>query len=302
MKRSDYAMLCDHAYRVDCLEDAWLDGLARAAMRACGDLALGVVACTFRPSALTERRVLHKIAVVGGPASWGEHLKRELEALTPRHRAALFPRAPLSCRASELLTFFGLTDYASVDLLPTDNEDAWVVSGQTEPGHGALMVLPIRPGREAEFDADSWQRFSVHLAEAARLRGLVHAYASWRHHALKVSSLHRQLSAAPQSDETAALWRGLLEGRYTIMERHDGLEHVHLVLHLTPPDPQPPRQLTEREREVVTYAALGHDNATIAFELGITAPTVATHLSSALQRLNVANRSQLIVLYHQLAS
>jgi DNA-binding NarL/FixJ family response regulator len=52
--------------------------------------------------------------------------------------------------------------------------------------------------------------------------------------------------------------------------------------------------LTQREREIVWYASLGHSNKLIGYELGLPASTVATHLTRVSQKLGVASRIDLI--------
>jgi DNA-binding NarL/FixJ family response regulator len=54
-------------------------------------------------------------------------------------------------------------------------------------------------------------------------------------------------------------------------------------------------ELTLREREVLDELAQGHGNQTIARHLGISAKTVANHLSTIFDKLQVADRSEAIV-------
>lgn len=51
--------------------------------------------------------------------------------------------------------------------------------------------------------------------------------------------------------------------------------------------------LTRLERRVVYYAALGHTNKWIAYELGITASSVAGHLGRAVRKLGLRCRVEL---------
>jgi DNA-binding NarL/FixJ family response regulator len=55
-------------------------------------------------------------------------------------------------------------------------------------------------------------------------------------------------------------------------------------------------QLTDREREVLARISDGHDNATIARELGLSVKTVRNHASNIFAKLQVAHRAQAIVL------
>jgi DNA-binding NarL/FixJ family response regulator len=56
-----------------------------------------------------------------------------------------------------------------------------------------------------------------------------------------------------------------------------------------------PSNLTKREREIYDLAVLGHTNAEVARQLGVSVNTVKVHLSNVLHKLNVKNRAELIV-------
>jgi DNA-binding NarL/FixJ family response regulator len=68
------------------------------------------------------------------------------------------------------------------------------------------------------------------------------------------------------------------------------------------PHPAPPREiayLTERELEVFRLIARGLSNAEIGKELYIEDTTVKTHITHILQKLNLRDRVQAIVLAHE---
>ncbi len=68
------------------------------------------------------------------------------------------------------------------------------------------------------------------------------------------------------------------------------------------PRPAPPKeldQLSEREREVFRLMARGMSNGEIAGELYISETTVKTHVTHILQKLNLRDRVQAVVLAYQ---
>jgi DNA-binding NarL/FixJ family response regulator len=71
------------------------------------------------------------------------------------------------------------------------------------------------------------------------------------------------------------------------------------------PRPAPPKELddlSEREREVVCLIARGLSNGEIAQEPYISETTVKTHITHILQKLNLRDRVQAVVLAYQTGS
>lgn len=60
--------------------------------------------------------------------------------------------------------------------------------------------------------------------------------------------------------------------------------------------PASTRPLTRREREILEHAALGMSNRQIGEQLSIAEQTVKNHLSSAMKKLSLHDRTQAVVL------
>ena len=63
---------------------------------------------------------------------------------------------------------------------------------------------------------------------------------------------------------------------------------------VTPPRKPTQRELTPREREMVTMIAMGQGSMEIAAELGISIETVRTHVRNAMGKLGVHTRAELV--------
>lgn len=90
--------------------------------------------------------------------------------------------------------------------------------------------------------------------------------------------------------------RAVMAGQYvlegTVLERATGLEARDPV-----PDERAFATLTARELEVVRLVADGFGNAEIAERLYLSEGTVRNHISAALAKLGVQNRTQLAIYY-----
>ncbi|APA98218.1 response regulator transcription factor [Nocardia seriolae] len=74
-----------------------------------------------------------------------------------------------------------------------------------------------------------------------------------------------------------------------------------LAPHRMPLDvpPEPPVDLTDRERDVLRLMAQGRNNSEIAGELFIGVSTVKTHINSLFAKLGVRDRGQAIAYAHR---
>jgi DNA-binding CsgD family transcriptional regulator len=98
--------------------------------------------------------------------------------------------------------------------------------------------------------------------------------------------------AAPE--EAADLWTGLVDGRWTLVDRCEADGKRIVLARRNEPRVEDPRSLTDRERCVLAHAALGHSSKYVAYLLGLAPTTVATHLGAARRKLGLHTRRELL--------
>jgi DNA-binding CsgD family transcriptional regulator len=206
--------------------------------------------------------------------------------------------------------------------------DGLGINGGDPSGRGCAIGVSLRERAQASPETvATWERIGAHLAAGLRLRRAVrridgsdidpiddaeavldpdgrlrHAIgpaktvesrAVLRHAAVALDRARGKLRRRdPQ--EAIDTWRALVDGRWTVFDHfdHDGRRFV--VARRNDPDVRDEDALTLRERQIVGYAAMGHGNKLIAYELGLSPSTIATHLSSAAQKLGARSRVELI--------
>ena len=99
------------------------------------------------------------------------------------------------------------------------------------------------------------------------------------------------------ASEGSKAWKGLVDARWTLVEQFESDGKRYIVARENAPSPPGLSALTLRERQVIGYAALGHDNKAIAYELGIAHSTVKVLMARGASRLGVRSRTELISAY-----
>lgn len=102
---------------------------------------------------------------------------------------------------------------------------------------------------------------------------------------------------AVDSEEALQLWKGLVVGEWSLVDRYETDGRRFVLARRNRPDVPDVKALRRREREVLAYAVRGHSNKYIAYLLGISTTTVAAHLASARARLGARSRRELIQMF-----
>ncbi len=95
-------------------------------------------------------------------------------------------------------------------------------------------------------------------------------------------------------DEALEIWKALVRGRWSIVDWFDTDGRRFVLAIPNPPEVTDPRGLSKRESQVVTAAAMGHSNKMIAYRLGLSTSRVSTVLRSAMRKMGVRTRAQLV--------
>jgi DNA-binding NarL/FixJ family response regulator len=191
-----------------------------------------------------------------------------------------------------------------------DGDGGWVT-------FAAMSDAPVRTfPRQRQI----WHCLCAHLATAWRLRtrlgttrsaidAVIHSDGRIvSAHAEAATSTERErLSHAAQAidrargrlrhrDPAAAieLWKGLVSGRWSLVERSGASGARILVAHQNDPRAPDPRGLSPRERAIVELVLTGASNKQVAYTLGLAPTTIASHLQRALKKLNLTSRIELV--------
>ena len=232
--------------------------------------------------------------------------------------------APL-CTGSQLV---GLTDAqartlsAYVDFLhPLGIRDGMCLTAVDPEGRFFLFAAPMaNTARPSKAEVTTWSQVATHIAAGARLRegiarqpeGLPDAVVSpsgaiehaegpaknptaREHLRASARSIDRARTKARGRDaEALELWRGLVAGKWSLVDRFDSDGRRFLVARKNDPHVSDPRALTMRERQVLAYAAMGHPLKLIAYALGLSISTVAQHRERAMAKLGLKSQADLV--------
>ncbi len=326
--RSDLVGVIEAAYRLEGDDGTWLARIVDRAARAGLDQGLGTCGMFYELDG--ERVHVHSPVARDTPPGGIEAL-RALEVEAPSELVAHFIKeatAAVSGRATcstmsgrlrmgrrvqelevhqRFLAPLGIVDFLSV--------------AATDPnGRGCLVGAPLsRVSGVRRGEASAWSRVAAHMAAGMRLRRGKHPTTEDADAVLSVTGklehavdpppamiealenaakgMQRARGSARRTDPPAALeaWKALVSGQWSLLDHfdHDGKRYIVAVRN-EPGLPEHASDLSPREAQVVAYAAQGHGNKLIAYELGIAPSTVAMHLSTAALKLGARSRVELI--------
>ncbi|HJK99710.1 MAG TPA: LuxR C-terminal-related transcriptional regulator [Polyangiaceae bacterium LLY-WYZ-14_1] len=181
------------------------------------------------------------------------------------------------------------TDWAPEPLFPAVMSLAARYPGSINAFYGGLNVASMtqRFAEVGTLPAD----FGAAIEETYRPFGIRDFYACCATNL----AMDRARTRAGRADaeRAVAAWRALVEGRWSLLDHFDSDGRRYLVARENEPATRTIRTLTPRERQVALYAAHGHSNKLIGYELGLSEGTVKAHLARAMGKLGFESRSRL---------
>jgi DNA-binding CsgD family transcriptional regulator len=321
----DLIGVVEAVYDLELDDREWLSALVRAAAPHL-DAGRGVLGFYFDASDPMRVRMWH-------PADVGETtlpmkmrlardvaVGRDAEAI----RRIACGRTTVGSLSTELARY-GLTERARPWVVLSGHGDYLGIRACDAHMRGvSLAVCHPAPFVAPSATVQRWSKLAAHIAAAYRLRRSLRVAnldpliddgdAVWGpdgrcHHAedgasgedaraelrRAVIDIDRARSRGGRSDaeEALSLWRGLVDGTWSLVERFESDGRRYLIARRNEPGVLDPRALTLREKQVVSFAALGHSNKLIAYELGVQKSVVTLHLTAAMQKLGVRDRLSL---------
>lgn len=329
--KSNVIDLIEFVYDLDVEKDQWVSSLLEVGLPLF-DHGHGVVATTYvrpveggvpfptkfyqssGPPDLTERMLM------------GSTLANE-EALREVNRSGVV--TTLSETANRLAD--AVEPFEAFKPYLADTKDLLALTAVDPNGIGISLCAPLPEvtklnGREREL----WQMIGAHLVSGFRLRrGLDEAHEALiedgslprnaeavldpktfevtdavgraregagdflRESAIRIDRARGRLRKE-DPEEALEIWKGLVEGRWSMVDWFDNDGRRYVLAHPNPPRLNDPRGLTERETQVCTYASLGESNKLISYRLGISQSKVSTTIRSVMRKLGVQTRAQLV--------
>jgi len=313
--------LVEAAYRVDLPHDEWSRGLAVAAERQI-DYELGTIVMPYRIDegskvALTS---YYNTSAIGELSTI---LREMLPQLPPDYVRQTFARNPSALarttgsRELQAQTAGFFKQFFS----PHGIHDIFIINALDPTGHGVYIGgLLGAPGSLSRRRKSMWSRVAAHVAAGYRLRralpanddeseAIVTPGGRIEHASDLAKSAHarellrdaaiamdRARTRRQRADDEAAteMWRALIAGRWSLVDRVERDGKRLFIARKNDPALAPHHALTERERQVLGYAVLGHSNKLIGYELGLSPSTIAEYLSTAATKLGLRSRAALI--------
>jgi DNA-binding CsgD family transcriptional regulator len=330
MIKLDPLGLIEVAYRFDNPPEHWLRDVATATYEQVGS-GLGMVAFPYCVTPETRVKV-GQVFTLGVPDTFGEQMRVAVEQLPPSYVSKTFLRCECTTQSEfpdeEVRAYNAPIREAMAASFGW--RDVFMLGGMDPSGHGIYIGTWL--GKETRLPARTratWSRVAVHLATAHRLHRNLRAKLSpeaadavldpdghvdhatggaeqraardaLRDAVKRVEDARGQLRHRDPDKATEA-WKGLVDARWSLVDHFSAGGRRYVLARRNDVALNGGESLTDRERQALGYAALGHNNKLIAYEMGVSPSTVGVLLHRAAHKLNASNREEMIARFIRLS-
>ena len=320
--------ILEMSYRIDLPMTEWLRRLGESVLNLIGG-GDGLVAFGFDAARDDAPVGLDPLCLLGdAPPKLLDGSRAFHQKMSGSTYRLLFPdrrRQSISCPVTHHLKTLGLQPGAFpplVDLLSRLGvSELWSLWAVVDGIEGLGFVQPMPSSRrDSPWPREWWEELGAHFAAGYRARRALEGASpldaadgvfrpdgtpvrvkephrehldTWRR---ILRAVDRARAAEFRNADGAILdiWRGIIDGRWSLFDEvdTDGKRYMILVETGAPPAGRRGR-LSPRELQVCLRAARGLTNKEIAFDLGLSLSSVATHLRRGLSKLGITGRSEL---------
>ncbi len=317
----DALRLVEAGYRWTAAEHDWLRGIADAAR----PFAVGSGVAAFTVS-LGERVEIESFVALHAPADFEARVRAFTAALGLETARKMYAPTELVGNAFYRLRRLARARRQTIASLTHGTAvPAWALIGGDPRTRAICVVFPAETLEPDQAFPRTRQLglAAAHLGAALRLRAraasradegdepesmltpagrVLHATGEAGHAAHReslVEAVVRRERARGQlrttdPEEAARLWAVLVAGRWSIIDSVDRDGKRVVLARRNPVRGPDVLALDADERDVVWLATLGHSRKYIAYELGLATATVTKRLRSALTKLRIADRRELL--------
>jgi hypothetical protein len=314
VKASQAVSLIEAAYGLDGATEQWLQKIAASASSAMGS-AQGAMAFQYDASDGNWIKL-----GTGALHETSPEFARDFfnQADMPKDSARALTQLFMSMRFASLRTVLNRIQAAGF-IATLDRHgvhDMVGVNGLDPSGRGCMLVIVVQKMPSSSRAEHLWQRLAAHISAGNRLRTTLaalsepnfdptqsaeavltangkveHATGPAEPRAAREAlreALVRIDKARSEHDDarrSVELWRGLVAGRWSLVEHFERDGKRYYLAHKNDPELAEDRGLTRHERLVLGYAELGQSNKLISYALGLSSSTVSTLLARARKKL-----------------
>ncbi len=324
--KNDILGIIETAYQVERPRQEWLNEVGGAIYKQIGQ-GLGMFGLSYQ---ITEEETLRfgESWQIEMPEGVDQGMRAGLETMPDWYIRSTFMRC--DCDTSSQAGNERVREYsrAGMEMLAQTFgwHDIYIIGGMDPSRHGiyfgAWLAKKTKLSRQ---ERATWTRVAIHLATAHRLQGrlaalggvptadsadavlttkgeLTHASGEAKENEARgslrdaVRGIETARGKMRKDDPDAAVdrWRALVSGRWSLVDHFESDGKRYVLARRNDVKLGGTEALSERERQAIGFAALGHNNKLIAYEMGISPSTVSVLLLRGARKLGSKTRDEMI--------